>query len=402
MAHVDEQPAVVFPPSGTTADGPAGTGPLASLAGRLAPLRRHPWRVAPFAILAELLLLVLLGRFGHHEILGLAGAGAVLIGLAAAVLAGPWAGLLTTIAGAAAFWVVISDAGETAPTSATVIAAVLWSVSVFAGGAIADALRRESEARRGAAQESAALHRRLEGALLPFIPPDIDGYRTVTLYRPGEERLGLGGDFYDLQALDDGRLALLIGDVSGHGPHSAALGASLRAAWRALVQAGVEAPRLLATLAHVTVSEAAAEDLFATVWIGWVEAGGQTLRMGSLGHPAPLLLTDGVRYLEASPVPPLGVMPDPEWLPTEVALPESWTLVLYTDGLVEGRASPGESERFGPDRLRDWFAARRTSSVGGAALQELIAALETAAGGTLPDDVAVLAVTRLGAARSAP
>jgi hypothetical protein len=343
MSHVDEQPARL--------------GSTRTLTGRLAPLRRHSWAVTLVGVLAEVLLSLLLGRFSHHDILGLAGAGAVLVGLAVAVLAGPWAGLLTTTAGALAFWVFISDEGETAPTSATIVAAVLWGVSVFAGGAIADALRREATARRRASQESAALHQRL--------------------------------------VLEDGGLALLIGDVSGHGPHSAALGASLRAAWRGLVQAGLDEPLMLTALSRVAVSEAAAEDLFATVWMGWLDARGTTLRMSSLGHPPPLLLADGVRYLEASPVPPLGVLPDAEWLPFEVALPEAWTLLLYTDGLVEGRAAPGESARFGPERLREWFVARRSLVVDGLTLEALMTTVQAADGGTLPDDVAVLALTRL-------
>ena len=347
--------------------------------------------------MAEVLVAVLLSRLGHLEILGLAGAGAVVVGLVAAVLAGPWAGLVTTSAGAVAFWVFISDAGETAPTSATILAAMLWGASAFAGGVIADALRREALARREADEESAALHRRLESGLLPLIPRSIDRYETTTLYRPGEERLGLGGDFYDLQVLADGGLALLIGDVSGHGPDSAALGASLRAAWRGLVQAGVGAPSMLAALARVAESEAAAEDLFATVWLGWLDAGGTRLRMGSLGHPPPLLLTDAVRYLDCAPAPPLGVGPSPEWLPSEVELPGAWTLVLYTDGLVEGRATPNASERFGAERLSAWFADRDGAAVDGASLQALISALETAHGGNLPDDVAILVLARRSA-----
>jgi serine phosphatase RsbU (regulator of sigma subunit) len=359
-----------------------------------APLRQHPYRVALIGAVIEVVLAVALSRLNHHDLLGLAGAEAILVGLAVAVLAGPFAGLATTTAGAVAFWVFISDEGETAPTLATVGAALLWGVAVLAGGAIADALRREIAARREADEERAELHRRLESALLPLIPASIDGYATATLYRPGEERLGLGGDFYDLQVLDDGGLALLVGDVSGHGPQSAALGASLRAAWRGLVRAGVEAHALLAALALVCESEAAAADLFATVWLGWLGGSGRQLRMGSLGHPPPLLLADDVRYLESSPAPPLGVMPDAEWLPSDVELPDAWTLVLYTDGLVEGRAAPGASERYGPERLRAWFAGRGTMVIDSATLQALVVALEEANGGTLPDDVAVLVLTR--------
>ena len=336
-------------------DGSSG-GWLRRLRSLLAPLRRHPFWVASAGALMEVVLAFVLSRVNHHDILGVTGAEAVLLGLVAAVLAGPWAGLATTTVGAVAFWVFISDTGETAPTAASVVAAILWGVSAVAGGVIADALRREAAARRRADEDGAALHRRLESALLPLVPSSLGGCETTTLYRPGEERLGLGGDFYDLQFLGDGGLALLIGDVSGHGPHSAALGASLRAAWRGLVQAGVDASALLPALARVCESEAAAEDLYATLWMGWIDGGGSRLRMGSMGHPPPLLLGAEVRYLDSCPVPPLGVVPHPEWLPSDVELPGAWTLVLYTDGLLEGRASPGASERFGAERLRTWFA----------------------------------------------
>lgn len=154
---------------------------------------------------------------------------------------------------------------------------------------------------------------------------------------------------------------------------------------------------MLAALARVAESEAAADDLFATVWLGWLDAGGTMLRMGSLGHPSPLLLTDGVRYLDCTPAPPLGVVSDPEWLPSEVELPGTWTLVLYTDGLVEGRAAPGASERFGAERLQAWFADRDGAAVDGASLQALISALEREHGGNLPDDVAILVLARRSA-----
>ena len=157
---------------------------------------------------------------------------------------------------------------------------------------------------------------------------------------------------------------------------------------------------MLTALSHVAESEAAGEDLFATLWLGWLDEGGRRLRMGSLGHPPPLLLAGDVRYLESSPVPPLGVLPHPEWLPSEVDLPEAWTLVLYTDGLVEGRATPGASERFGAERLRAWFMDG-TGAIDSAALQALVTALEEANGGPLPDDVALLVLKRTPTGASA-
>jgi serine phosphatase RsbU (regulator of sigma subunit) len=360
----------------------------------LAPLRGRPGWVALAAALAEVLLALALGSFGHRDILGLAGAGAVLIGLTAAVLGGPWAGLAATTVGTLAFWTFIADTGETAPTSATVLAAVLWGVSVLVGGVVADALRDETAARRRANRETAALHRRLEGALLPSVPAVIGGYGTSTFYRTGEERLGLGGDFYDVQSLADGTLALLIGDVTGHGPHSAALGAALRAAWHGLVQADVAPESLVPALARVAVREAASEELFATAWLGWVGPSGTSLRMVSLGHPPPLLIAGGTRFLEAPPALPLGAWADEVTRPTEVALPAAWALMLYTDGLIEGRLAPGASERFGAERLQGWIESHGAPVPDDRVLSELLADLERANGGALADDVAVLVISR--------
>jgi ferredoxin len=86
--------------------------------------------------------------------------------------------------------------------------------------------------------EIANLHTALEASLLPATPLSHPTLTILTAYRPGEERLRLGGDFFDIQPIAGDGLALIIGDVSGHGPQAAALGARLRAAWQGLVLAG--------------------------------------------------------------------------------------------------------------------------------------------------------------------
>jgi serine phosphatase RsbU (regulator of sigma subunit) len=68
--------------------------------------------------------------------------------------------------------------------------------------------------------------------------------------------------------------------------------------------------------------------------------------------------------------------------------------VLYTDGLVEGRVTPGASERFGTERLQEWIESRGAAIPDDSALQELLTDLERANGGALADDVAVLVVGR--------
>ncbi len=106
---------------------------------------------------------------------------------------------------------------------------------------------------------------RLTRGLLPqpqLLSPDLSVQQE---YRPGERRLVLGGDFYDVIESVDGRLHLLVGDVSGHGPDEAALGVHLRVAWRTLVLAGVPPEAVLPILEDILVRERRSDEIFATV-----------------------------------------------------------------------------------------------------------------------------------------
>jgi serine phosphatase RsbU (regulator of sigma subunit) len=83
------------------------------------------------------------------------------------------------------------------------------------------------------------------------------------------------------------------------------------------------------------------------------------------------------------------------WEPSVVALPDGWTLVFFTDGLVEGRAAPATDERFGVERLQGLFAGEFAAGPADldAALERVVMAIVTANGGPLPDDVALVVVT---------
>ncbi|HZL65671.1 MAG TPA: SpoIIE family protein phosphatase [Thermoleophilia bacterium] len=248
------------------------------------------------------------------------------------------------------------------------------------------------EARRAqAAGEAERLHATLEASLLPVMPVAHDDLHIVTAYRPGEERLLLGGDFYDVMRLPDGRLALIVGDVAGHGPDAAALGTRLRAGWQALTLSAVAPPAIFASLTRMVAAQPPVE-LFATVVLAWIDPAARTAEFLSAGHPAPLLLSSDVRPVELPVELPLGLDESAVPSPTTIELPPDWTLFFYTDGLIEARAAPGSCERFGVERLMQRLQDS-DEDFDAAALDCLLAEVESANGAAFGDDVAVVAVS---------
>ena len=115
-------------------------------------------------------------------------------------------------------------------------------------------------------------------------------------------------------SLGGGRSAFLIGDVSGHGPNAAALGASLRAAWRGLTLSETEHEEAMRSLQAVFEREGADEFAFATVASGQIDPTRTRLVIALAGHPPPILLERGTaRAIDAAPGPPLGVFGEADW-----------------------------------------------------------------------------------------
>ena len=250
-----------------------------------------------------------------------------------------------------------------------------------------DASRRLREAELLRAENS-----RLERGLLPrplIFNPNLS---CSTRYAPGGGRALLGGDFFDAIELKDGTIRVVIGDVSGHGPDEAALGVALRVAWRALVLAGQTPERTLWALEQVLEVERVRDEIFATVSDIEIAPGLRTASLRLGGHPGPFLF-DGVTVTEA-PVsvrrPALGIEGDAPWLPSPLELGEAWTLVAFTDGIVEGRVGTAGArlETAGLIDLanRSFERAVDLEEVG----DQLLAGAEEANGGPLRDDVALI------------
>jgi len=248
------------------------------------------------------------------------------------------------------------------------------------------------------AQENA----RLERGLLPAPLVSDPELELASHYLPGRRRALLGGDFYDAVQAADGPVHAVIGDVCGHGPDEAALGVALRIAWRTLVLGGREPDELLSTLQDVLIAERHDTSVFTTLAMLTIAADRRSAEMRLAGHPAPLLLQNG--SIAALPTgvggPPLGVIDDATWPAQALALPVAWSILLFTDGLIEGRIGAG-SDRLGDEGLVRLLTNARDGSGGsdGAAamLRDVVEQAEAMNGGPLLDDVAAVMITRRGA-----
>lgn len=254
------------------------------------------------------------------------------------------------------------------------------------------ALAIEQARTREAQAEVTALSGRLQAGLLPT-PSVSDPHLAIhTRYQAGEDRLLLGGDFFDAVERPDGTLTVLIGDVSGHGPDAAALGATLRAAWRGLALTLPDPVAVVGALAAVLAAEHPAPETFATVCCGWVPPARDQATFVVAGHPPPLLLSDHAERIDLPSGLPLGL--GAEWTSTTVPLGSGWTLLLYTDGLIDARSGPRpRSDRFGEHGLLDHLAAHPApASLDGDGLDALLAHVQQLSGEHFADDVAVLLV----------
>ncbi|HZV74028.1 MAG TPA: fused response regulator/phosphatase [Conexibacter sp.] len=258
----------------------------------------------------------------------------------------------------------------------------------------ADRSQRELIEARLHARENA----RLERGLLPQALLRDPRIALSTTYRPGRRRSLLGGDFYDAVELDDGTLHVLIGDVSGHGPDEAALGACLRVAWRTLMLAQRPPDEALPLLQEVLRHERHAPAIFATLCMLSVAPDRGTAELRVAGHPPPVVVDrDGLRTVAVVHVsPPLGFVEPGGWRGNALRFEGDWALLLYTDGLIDGRIGEG-SERLGEQRLVELLERRVDGDVGrlvdaSPLLDELVTEVERLHGGDLTDDVAMVVV----------
>jgi serine phosphatase RsbU (regulator of sigma subunit) len=213
---------------------------------------------------------------------------------------------------------------------------------------LAEQLERTAEENRQLFAQQRSIAQTLQHALLPDVLPQVPGLQASASYQAGAEGVDIGGDWYDLIPLPDGRLLLVVGDVSGRGLKAATTMASLRFAIHAYTAQGDEPPAILRKLSGlVSVS---ADRQLATVLCALIDVGRREISVTNAGH-LPLLMVSakGAQFVESDIGLPVAVDPAASYRSTTVSAPPGAILLAFTDGLVERR---GESIDVGLERLR--------------------------------------------------
>jgi serine phosphatase RsbU (regulator of sigma subunit) len=278
------------------------------------------------------------------------------------------------------------------------VVGVFWMGTVRASGrrlGSDDLQLAEDLARRAAvAVENTTLYSQqrtaaqtLQHALLPEELPDVPGLSIAARYVPGGPGIEVGGDWYDAVTLQDGSVALAMGDVVGHGIGAASLMGQLKSALRVYSLGGYKPAEVLRRLNNM-LHEFGPGDKMATLVYGRFDPSTGVLCFASAGHPPPLVVSpDGTaRFLEETSGIPLGALDRARYTEAVVAVPPGSTIVLYTDGLVETRTMPLDE---GMARLRTAAEAWNTSDLD-VLCDEMLKCAPDAAEES--DDVAILAL----------
>jgi serine phosphatase RsbU (regulator of sigma subunit)/anti-sigma regulatory factor (Ser/Thr protein kinase) len=251
-------------------------------------------------------------------------------------------------------------------------------------------LVREQEAEAATRQrfeQELEVARLIQQNFLPKELPDLPGWQVSAYYRPARE---VGGDFYDVIPLPDGRVAFVVGDVTDKGVPAALVMSATRSVLRAsatrLIEPGVVLERVNEHLCPDMPSK-----MFVTCLYGVLDPGSGLLRFANAGHDLPYVKTaNGVIELRARGMP-LGLMPGMAYEEKEAVLEPGDSVLLHSDGVVE--AHDPDRDMFGFPRLKQTMAG---SPGGQELIDRVIAELEafTGPGAEQEDDITMVTLQR--------
>lgn len=247
--------------------------------------------------------------------------------------------------------------------------------------------------------EKARLQRSLEIAseiqegLMPKAPPELTGFDLFGWYRPAEHATG---DFYDFVRTSDGRLAVVVGDVTGHGIGPALVTATAQASLRSYAKV-LPDPGAVVTMLNQDLSERLDDGMFLTLFAAFLSEDG-SIQVVNAGQTPPLLWrkADGKIETLKGTGPALGMMDDFTYeAEGPITLDPGDTLILLTDGLVEARHEDKPDDLFDEEGVREVLAENAALNSSAQELTEtLVEKVLEFSGGLREDDMTVVTVRR--------
>jgi phosphoserine phosphatase RsbU/P len=228
----------------------------------------------------------------------------------------------------------------------------------------------------------------LQERLLPAGPPQVKGYSIAGLCTPAYE---VGGDYFDYVRLENGRLGIVVADVSGNGIAAALLMTSFRALFVPGARGGMSPAALMGQM-NVLLPEFARKRDFITAFYGILDLASGAFTYANCGHNLPFLVrADGHIERLTKSGPSLSIIPDTQYETETVVLDEGDLLILYTDGVVE--VFDSSHQEFGNERLEE-VARRSREGPAGTVLREIVAATRSFLGEEPSHDDSTLVVIK--------
>ncbi len=243
-------------------------------------------------------------------------------------------------------------------------------------------------------EQSLELASSIQRDLMPQVPHTLPGFEVHGWYRPAEQT---AGDFYDFVPAKDNQLAVVVGDVTGHGVGPALITASAQAGLRSYLRMLTE-PGEIVTLLNQDLSERMDDGRFLTLFLGLLSPDG-TFRSLNAGHPSALLYRASEQECTALPDhgPALGMISDEVYESDHsVVLQPGDAILAFSDGLAESRDSSGQGQMLGEDSIRELFReAMRSGKAARESALELAEHAMSLSGGVNEDDITLVVVRRV-------
>lgn len=286
---------------------------------------------------------------------------------------------------------------------ALVSASIVRSTSgepIFSVGMIQDITERKhaekEQARTTEALEKAYLREHriadvLQQSLIPELDVNIDGCQIIARYLPALDEAEVGGDFYDLIHLPDGRLALLVGDISGKGLTAAVHTAMLKYMLRAYIHDNPK-PRTVLKRLNRAIYNSTIEDMFVTVLYCVFDPFSGSLTCASAGHDLPLYYNGKTRATTLLNIKgcAIGIKHDSAYTESHIQLNDGDGLIIYTDGVTDARNKGNFLNVEGLAKIVEETADLDSADI----IDAIFKAVVSTSGGRLRDDAAVLVVKK--------